>query len=269
MDFRKRLLVRPGAKIRLSEWNAGETFGYEKHVEAKKLTSKAIERMDKLQYRLYADNRYALLIVLQGIDAAGKDGTIRHVMSGVNPIGCTVTAFKQPNHEELQHDFLWRVHKVVPAKGTFGIFNRSHYEDVLVVRVHKLVPKAAWQARFDQINRFEKNLSENGVVIVKFFLHISKAEQKKRFEERLKDPTHEWKASPADFEERKYWDEYTRSYEDVLQRCSPHHAPWYIIPADHKWFRNLAVSRIIADTLEDLRLKFPKPSFDLSKIKIK
>lgn len=269
MDFRKKLLVRPGAKIHLPDWDAGETYGFEKGDECRKLTDKTISRMDKLQYRLYADNRYALLIVLQGMDAAGKDGTIRHVMAGVNPMGCRVTPFKQPTHEELQHDFLWRVHKACPEKGTFGIFNRSHYEDVLVVRIHKLVPKAIWEERFDQINRFESTLAETGTVILKFFLHISKGEQKKRFEERIDDPSHEWKASPADFEERKYWDEYTRAYEDVLHRCSPKHAPWYIIPADHKWFRNLAVSRIIADTLEDLHLKFPKPSFDISKIKIK
>jgi PPK2 family polyphosphate:nucleotide phosphotransferase len=269
MDFRKKLLVRAGSKINLADFDAAETFGYEKDDETKKLTHKTIKRMDVLQYKMFADNRYALLIVLQGLDAGGKDGTVRHVLSGVDPMGCQVTAFKQPSHEELQHDFLWRVHKAVPERGRFGIFNRSHYEDVLVVRVHKLVPKAVWEPRFEQINRFESLLVQNNVVILKFFLHISKGEQKKRFLERLEDPTHEWKASPADFEERRYWSEYIRAYEDVLGRCSTRHAPWFIVPSDHKWFRNLAISRIITETLEDLNLRFPKPSFDISKIKVK
>ncbi len=269
MNFTQKLIVRQGSKINLSDYDADETYGYEKGADCKKQTTKTIERMDKLQYRLYADDRYALLIVLQGMDAAGKDGTIRHVMSGINPEGCSVNSFKQPSHEELQHDFLWRIHKAVPQRGTFGIFNRSQYEDVLVVRVHKLAPKAVWQSRFDQINKFESLLVQNNVVILKFFLHISKSEQKKRFEARLHDPTHEWKASPADFEERKYWNEYTRAYEDVLHRCSTRHAPWFIIPANHKWFRNLAVSRIITDALENLHLRYPKPAFNLSKIKIK
>jgi PPK2 family polyphosphate:nucleotide phosphotransferase len=269
MNFTKKLMVRPGTKIKLRDWDADDTLGYKRDADSKKLTEKTIEHLDRLQYLFYADNRHALLIVLQGMDAAGKDGTIRHVMSGVNPEGCNVTPFKVPSHEEAQHDFLWRVHKAVPQYGDIGIFNRSHYEDVLVVRVHKMVPKDVWERRYGDINKFETLLHDNNTVILKFFLHISKSEQKKRFEERLSEPDHNWKASPADFKERKYWDEYVRAYEDALSRCSTKHAPWFIIPANHKWFRNLAVSRIVTETLESMKLKFPKPSFDLSKIKIK
>jgi PPK2 family polyphosphate:nucleotide phosphotransferase len=269
MNFTKQLMAPRGGRIRLADFDAGHTFGYEKDAKTKKLTEKSIRRIDALQYKLYADGRCAVLLVLQGMDSAGKDGTIRHVISGVNPQGASVTAFKEPTHEELRHDFLWRAHKAVPERGILGIFNRSHYEDVLVVRVHKLVPKAVWQARYEQINRFEWLLAQNNVVILKFFLHISKNEQKKRLEERLHDPTHQWKASPDDFKERQYWGEYVRAYEEVLQRCHTRYAPWFIIPSDHKWFRNLAVSRILEEQLQDLGLKFPKPAFDLSKIKIK
>lgn len=269
MNIRKALLVKPGAKVKLSHYDPDETFGHKKGEHTDEKTEKACSQLDSLQYLLYAEKKRALLVIFQALDAGGKDGTIRHVMSGINPQGCVVASFKQPSPEELAHDFLWRVHKVVPESGYIGVFNRSHYEDVLVVRVHDLVPKEVWSARYDQINAFEQILSENGVKVVKFFLHISKSEQKKRFEARLHDPTHEWKASPADFEERKYWNEYTRAYEDVLHRCSTRHAPWFIIPANHKWFRNLAVSRIITDTLETLHLRYPKPAFNLSKIKIK
>jgi len=269
MDFAKKLRVKPGHGLKLSDFDADDTLGFSKDTDSKKLTDKTIDRLDKLQYLLYAQNRHSLLVILQGMDAAGKDGTIRHVMRGVNPQGCTVTAFKVPSHEESQHDFLWRAHRSCPTLGDIGIFNRSHYEDVLVVRVHKLVPRATWEARYDQINKFESILAENNTVILKFFLHISKDEQKKRFEARIEDPKRNWKASPSDFQERPYWHEYARAYEDVLSRCSPKHAPWFIIPANHKWLRNIAVSRIIVETLEDLKLKFPKPAFDLSKIKIK
>jgi PPK2 family polyphosphate:nucleotide phosphotransferase len=207
--------------------------------------------------------------VLQGMDAAGKDGTIRHVMSGVNPQGCHVTSFKAPTRDESEHDFLWRAHLAVPERGQIGIFNRSYYEDVLVVRVHNLVPKDVWKKRFAQINVFEELLAENGVMVLKFFLHISKDEQKKRFQERLDDPSHQWKLSPADFAERKFWDQYVEAYEEALSKCSTAVAPWYIIPANHKWFRNLAISKIVAQTLEDFRMKYPKPAFDLSQYKIK
>jgi PPK2 family polyphosphate:nucleotide phosphotransferase len=199
------------------------------------------------------------------MDAGGKDGTIRHVMSGLNPQGCHVTSFKVPTEEELAHDYLWRVHRAVPAKGEIGIFNRSHYGDVLVVRVHNLVPRRVWSERYEQINGFEKILADNDVTIVKFFLHISKEEQKKRLQERLDDPAKHWKVSEADFEERRFWPDYIKAYEDALSKCSTPWAPWYVIPADHKWFRNLAVADILVSTLEDMDMRFPKSKLDLSR----
>jgi PPK2 family polyphosphate:nucleotide phosphotransferase len=268
-DFADKLRIQPGTKVRLDRFDPDETFGFKKGSESKKLTEKAIERLDLLQSLLYADNKRALLILLQGMDAAGKDGTVRAVMSGVNPQGCHVTSFKVPSHEESEHDFLWRAHLAAPERGQIGIFNRSHYEDVLVVRVHNLVPKEVWKKRYSQINIFEELLAENNVTILKFFLHISKDEQKKRFQERLDDPAHQWKISPADFAERKFWDQYVEAYEEALTKCSTATAPWYIIPANHKWFRNLAISKIVAQTLEDFHMKFPKPAFDLSQYKIK
>jgi PPK2 family polyphosphate:nucleotide phosphotransferase len=225
--------------------------------------------MFELQFRLYAENKQALLIVLQAMDAGGKDGTIRHVMGGLNPQGCRVSSFKKPVGEEAQHHFLWRVHKAVPAKGEIAIFNRSHYEDVLVVRVHDLVPEDVWSKRYDQINDFEKMLSENNVTIVKFFLHISKEEQKERFQQRIDDPTRHWKISLADFEERKYWDDYQQAFEQVLRKCSTKHAPWYVIPSDKKWFRNLAVAEVITETLETMNPRYPEPTVDISKIVLK
>ena len=217
---------------------------------------------------MYAEHRRALLVVLQGIDAAGKDGTIRHVMRGFNPQGCRVTAFKTPTAEEADHDFLWRVHRAVPPRGDIAIFNRSHYEDVLISRVRKLVPKDMWSRRYDEINRFEQLLAENGVVVVKFLLHISRDEQRRRFEERLHDPAKQWKLSPGDFEDRKNWDEYATAYEEALARCSTPDAPWFIVPANKKWFRNLAVAHILVETLEALDMRFPKPSFDVSRIEL-
>jgi PPK2 family polyphosphate:nucleotide phosphotransferase len=203
------------------------------------------------------------------MDGAGKDGTIRHVMSGVNPQGCRVTSFKSPSAEETAHDFLWRIHNAIPERGEIGIFNRSHYEDALVVRVHDLVPEAIWSQRYKQINRFEKTLAENNVKILKFYLHISKEEQKNRFQQRLEDRAKWWKLSPTDFQERKYWNDYMEAYEDVLRRCSTPWAPWYIIPANKNWFRNLAVSHVIVKTLDDLNMKFPKPSFNVSRYVLK
>jgi PPK2 family polyphosphate:nucleotide phosphotransferase len=208
-----------------------------------------------------------VLVVLQGMDTSGKDGTIRHVMTGASPQSCKVTSFKQPTSHELAHDFLWRVHQAVPEKGNIGIFNRSHYEDVLVVRVHKLVPKKIWAARYDEINRFEKYLAENGTTILKFFLHISKDEQKRRIEERIANPTKHWKLSPADIEERQYWDDYTEAYEDAISRCSTKYAPWFIIPANHKWFRNLAVSKILVEALEKMNPKYPTLELDIARMK--
>jgi PPK2 family polyphosphate:nucleotide phosphotransferase len=269
MNFAKELMIKPGYKVKLSRYDADDTLGWDKNHEAKKSVDKETAKIDGLQQVLYAAKKHALLIVLQGLDAAGKDGTIRHVMSGVNPQGCDVTSFKVPSSEEAAHDFLWRIHKAVPARGMIGIFNRSHYEDVLIVRVHNLVPKDVWSRRYDQINEFEAYLAANNVTILKFFLHISKDEQKKRFLARLDDPNKDWKASESDFVERKFWDDYTCAYEDALARCATAEAPWFVIPANKKWFRNLAISHIIAETLDGLKMKFPPAAADIKKLKSK
>lgn len=265
--FTKQLIVRPGEKVHLSKYDPGDTLGWHKGHKMESGLEGAIQRIDNLQYRFSAERKHALLIVLQGLDTAGKDGTIRHVMSGMNPQGCKVTSFKVPTTEEAAHDFLWRIHKSVPERGEIGIFNRSQYEDVLVVRVHKLVPKEVWSKRYDQINEFESILAANGTRIVKFFLHISKDEQKQRLLQRIDDPDRNWKLSEADFHERKFWDDYTNAYEHVLTKCSTTDAPWFIIPANKKWFRNLAVSHIIAETLEDMDPQFPPPTVNVSKLK--
>jgi PPK2 family polyphosphate:nucleotide phosphotransferase len=260
------LRVPPGGKFKLADVNPAATHGVKK-AEAMARLAKNCERLSVLQYLLYAEARRALLVVLQGIDAGGKDGTIRHVMSGMNPQGVDVTSFKVPEGAEKRHDYLWRVHNAVPEFGKIGIFNRSHYEDVLVVRVHGLVPKSDWSKRFDQINNFEHMLTENGVTILKFLLYIGKDEQALRFRERLDDKSKNWKFSPADVREREYWDQYMEAYEDVLRKCSAEHAPWYVIPANSKWFRNLAVSEILTRKLEEMGLKYPKPTADLSQIR--
>ncbi len=265
MDLRDKLLLRPDTRITLADRDPGETMGLDKEAAAEK-TEKNIARLDELQYLMYGEHRRALLVVLQGMDGAGKDGTIRHVMRGLNPQGCRVTSFKAPSAEEAEHDFLWRVHRVVPPSGEVAIFNRSHYEDVLAARVRKLVPKTVWTRRYDHINRFEQLLTDSDIVIAKFFLHVSKDEQGRRFEERLRDPTKQWKLSPSDFEDRKHWDDYVAAYEDALTRCSTSDAPWFIVPADKKWFRNFAVSRILVETLEALDMRFPKPTVDVSRI---
>lgn len=265
--FSKELIVKPGEKVRLSKYDADDTLGWHKGHKMEASLENALQRIDNLQYRLGAERKQALLIVLQGLDTAGKDGTIRHVMTGMNPQGCKVTSFKVPTTEEAAHDFLWRVHKAVPELGEVGIFNRSHYEDVLVVRVHKLVPKEVWSERYDQINQFESILAANGVRILKFFLHISKDEQRKRLMQRIDDPGRQWKISEADFHERKFWNDYTDAYEHAIAKCSTEDAPWFIIPSNKKWFRNLAVSHVIAETLEDMNPKFPPPTVDVSKIK--
>jgi len=263
-----KLMVKPGSRAKLAGRDPDDAFGYTKD-KAEQALQKHQAKLAELQELLYAEKKYALLIVLQALDAGGKDGTIRHVMSGVNPQSCSVTSFKAPTAEELGHDFLWRIHKAVPIKGTIGIFNRSHYEDVLVVRVHKLVPKSVWSERYRYINDFEDTLAASGVKILKFFLNIGKDEQKKRFKERLADPCKRWKATPADFEERKLWDDYIAAFEDALSKCSSKSAPWYVIPANKKWFRNLAVSQIIVEALQSLDMKFPKLDFDPKKIVIK
>ena len=267
MDFRRKLLVKPGSKVRLKDFDPGYHGRHESENEAEDDLKKNVARLAGLQELLYAERKHGLLIVLQGIDAAGKDGTCWHVMTAMNPQGTTVTGFKQPTEAELAHDFLWRVHPHAPARGQVAVFNRSHYEDVLVVRVHKLVPKAVWSARYDLINEFERLLVANGTTILKFFLLISPEEQLERFKDRLDDPAKQWKISDTDYKERALWGDYVAAYEDMLRRCSTADAPWYVIPSNRKWFRNLAVSEIIADTLDDLKMKPPAPSVDIDQIR--
>ena len=259
--------MKPGARIKLADFDASDTLGLKKEAAAEQL-EKNLASLRVLQYMLYAEGRRALVVVLQGIDAGGKDGTIQHVMSGLNPQGVRVTSFKVPEGAEKRHDYLWRVHRAAPESGQIGIFNRSHYEDVLVVRVHDLVPKPVWSARYGQINDFERMLGDNGTRVVKFLLYIDKEEQARRFRERIDDTTKNWKFSPSDLKEREYWDQYMEAYEEMLHRCSTKAAPWYVIPANHKWFRNLAVSQIVREELEGMKLKYPKPAADLSGIKL-
>ncbi len=230
---------------------------------------KHLERLDVLQYRLYADGSRSLLVVLQGLDASGKDGTIRHIFSGTDPQGTTVSRFVEPTPEELAHDFLWRVHERTPPKGELAIFNRSHYEDVLVARVRKLVTEAVWSKRYAQINDFENVLSQNGTRILKFYLHISPEEQLARFKQRLDDPERNWKISESDYADRKLWPQYIEAYEQALSKTSTDHAPWFVVPANHKWFRNLAISKIVTDALGDMKLKLPRPRVDLKEIRRK
>jgi len=267
MNFRKYFVVKPGKRVHLRDRDPDDTAGWDKDKATEKVLEKNLARLDDLEYRLAAEHRRALLIVLQGMDTSGKDGTIRHVMSGVNPQGCRVTSFKVPAGEEVQHDYLWRIHRNVPRFGEIGIFNRSQYEDVLVARVHSLVPKPVWSRRYEQINAFEKMLYESGTTILKFYLHISRDEQKKRLEARIDDPSKNWKISEADFAERNLWPDYQKAYEDAIRNCSTEWAPWFVIPANKKWFRNVAVSGILVETLERMNPKFPKPSIDLSKFK--
>ncbi len=266
MDYSKKFRVKPGEKVNLKKVDPGETPGFNNKEEAVEMTARNVAKMAELQHLFYADNHFSLLIVLQAMDGGGKDGTIRHVMSGLNPQGVEVSSFKVPSAEEMDHDFLWRIHKSVPARGDIGIFNRSHYEDVLIVRVHKLVAKDVWQARYAQINSFEQYLADNNIITLKFFLHISNEEQKRRFQQRIDDPQRNWKISSADFSERKLWDDYQDAYADALMKCSTTTAPWHIIPANNKWFRNVVISQIILDKLESLDLHYPKPQEDLSNI---
>jgi PPK2 family polyphosphate:nucleotide phosphotransferase len=267
--MKQPLCVAPGKKISLRDFDADYTAGIKRAKHADGELADNVASLDDLGYRLYAEGRQSLLLVLQGMDSAGKDGTIRHVMEGFNPQSCQVTSFKQPSIEELAHDFLWRIHRAVPRKGFVGIFNRSHYEDVLVVRVHELVPKEEWEARYDRINRFEKMLHEGGTTIVKVFLHISKDEQRKRLQARLDDPKKRWKFSRADIAERNYWSDYQRAYEAAMTRCNATYAPWYIVPANHKWYRNLVISRILRKTLEKMNPQFPKAEKGLKGLVVK
>ncbi len=265
-DIRSKLLVKPGSKFKLTDIDPESTPGCDNKEEGLARLEKNIDRMSVLQYLLYAEGKRSLLAVLQGIDAGGKDGTIRKVMTGLNPQGVTVTSFKAPAGAEKEHDYLWRVHQATPRKGTIGIFNRSHYEDVLIVRVHNLVPAEVWKKRYEQINHFEEMLVESGTNIVKFFLYISKEEQKKRFQERIEDPERNWKFNTEDLEERKHWDDYVDAFEAALEKCSKSRAPWYVIPANRKWYRNLAVSEILRETMEEMEMQYPKPMADLDKI---
>jgi PPK2 family polyphosphate:nucleotide phosphotransferase len=267
--MKQPLCVKPGKRIRLRDFDASHTGGLKKKRSAAGELQENLAVLDELGYRLYAEGRRSLLLVLQGMDCAGKDGTIRHVMQGFNPQNCQVTAFKQPGVEELSHDFLWRISRAGPRKGFVGIFNRSHYEDVLVVRVHHLAPRREWQSRYQRINLFEQVLTEGGTTIVKVFLHISKDEQRKRLQARLDDPSKRWKFSRADIEERRYWDDYQRAYDDALTLCNTRHAPWHIVPANRKWYRNLLVSRILRKTLERMSPQYPPAEEGLDKVVVK
>lgn len=271
MDLSK-YIIKPDTKVDLKDLDTNDTAGLKSKDDAKERLEKNIEKMIELQDKLYASDKYSLLLIFQAMDAAGKDSTIKHVMSGLNPQGTQVFSFKQPSKEELDHGYLWRIQKVVPERGRIGIFNRSHYEEVLVVKVHNLIKyqqipsdlvnDKIWERRYKEISDFEKYLFDNGTVILKFFLNVSKDEQKKRFLERIDDPSKNWKFSSADVEERKFWNDYQKAYEDAISATSTQFAPWYIIPADKKWFTRLVVSEIIIENLKQLNLDYPQISKD-------
>jgi len=273
-NFRKdeNMFIKPGTKLRLKDFETKYTAGFNDKEDAAEMLNKDIQRLSELQDMLYAMNKYSLLVVIQAMDAAGKDGTIKHVMTGVNPQGCNVSSFKQPSHEELSHDFLWRINRAMPKRGMIAIFNRSHYEEVLVTRVHPeyilgqnipgidsvdKVDKKFWAKRYEIINNFEKQAFENGTIIIKFFLHVSKEEQKKRFLARIDEPEKNWKFSTSDVKERQLWDKYMEAFEEAISNTSTEYAPWYVIPADRKWFMRAAVGDIIVGTLEKLGLEYP------------
>ncbi|HMN23186.1 MAG: polyphosphate kinase 2 family protein [Ignavibacteriaceae bacterium] len=263
-------IAKPNSKISLSKYSTKDTSTIKSKDDGKELLEKNIEKMIELQNKLYASDKHSILLIFQAMDAAGKDSTIKHVMSGLNPQGTQVYSFKQPSKEEMDHGYLWRICKSLPERGRIGIFNRSHYEEVLIVKVHdllkfqripeELIDKNIWQKRYEQINNFENYLYENGTVVIKFFLHVSKEEQKERFLARINDQSKNWKFSAADLAERKLWDEYQTAYEEAISSTSKKHAPWYIIPADKKWFARLLVSEIIVDTLNKLNLNYPELS---------
>ncbi len=261
--------VERGKNFRLKDFDSADTQGLDLKEQADELLKQGIERLSDMQQKLYAQDRWAVLLILQAMDAAGKDSVIRHVMSGISPIGCQVFSFKEPSAEDLSHEFMWRTSKLLPQRGYIGIFNRSYYEEVLVVRVHPhllaneripkpLATKKIWKQRFADINAFEEYLDHNGVVIRKFFLNVSKDEQRKRFLSRLDEPHKNWKFSEADVREREHWDDYMSAYEDMIRHTATPHAPWYVVPADQKWFTRMIVSSVIIDTLESLKLAFPK-----------
>jgi len=270
----KKYRVEPDSKLRLDKYDPDDTGKYKKtdkgKDKARTITSELTAKLQSLQERLYANADRSLLIVLQGMDTSGKDGTIKQVMSGVNPQGCHVATFKTPSSNELAHDFLWRVHSQVPPNGHIGIFNRSHYEDVLITRVHKMISDKVETQRLNQIKEFEELLTENGTTILKFFLHISKDEQKERLNARIRAPEKRWKLNEGDLEERKLWTDYMKAFEDVLSATSTASAPWYIVPANHKWYRNLIVAERVVDALEDMKLKCPPApkGMDFKRLKI-
>jgi PPK2 family polyphosphate:nucleotide phosphotransferase len=262
-DFR----VRPGKKVALDKLPSRYEGPVEKE-QGKQAFIDLMPRMQELQEKLYAEGRRSLLIVLQAMDAAGKDSTVRHVFEQINPAGCHVTSFKAPSSNELAHDYLWRVHQACPGRGMIGVFNRSHYEEVLIVRVKGFAPKTVWKKRYDHINCFEKLLSDEGTVIRKFYLHISKDYQKQQLQERLDEPHKHWKFNPADLAERAHWDDYMHAFEDAMQRCSTEHAPWYVVPAERKWYRDLLIAQVIVETLEQMDPQVPKVTFDSKSIVI-
>jgi PPK2 family polyphosphate:nucleotide phosphotransferase len=264
--FKSDYLVTPGKKFKLKDCHTDDTGPFEDREDAEPAIEKNREQIAELQEILYAEAKHALLVVFQAIDAGGKDGSIDYIFSGVNPQGCFVTSFKKPTESELSHDFLWRIHDAVPPKGMIGIFNRSHYESVLVERVKNIVPKKVWEKRYDHINHFEELLADEGVTIIKFFLHISTDEQKRRLEKRLKDPHKNWKFNLADLDERKLWDDYQSAFDDMLEKCSTNSAPWYVVPSDRKWFRNWVLSETIVETMKELDMKFPSPPPGLDKV---
>ena len=266
--FSRQFMVKPGASFRMGDIDPSSHPGLDSKEDAVAETEEMTRRLSELQRVFYADGRHSLLVVLQGMDTGGKDGTIRHVFGPMNPQGVRVTSFKRPTDEELAHDYLWRIHSRVPPKGMIGIFNRSHYEDVLIVRVHNMVPKREVERRYRQINDFEKYLSENGVTILKFCLHISKGEQKERFLSRLDRADKQWKFNAGDLSERKYWSRYQGAYAKAVSECSTSWAPWHVIPADRKWYRNYAIARIVLETLEGMKLRYPEPEEGLDKVVI-
>ena len=269
MDYRTKFIVEPGSRVKLRKIDPAFKNKHESQDAALPEIQKHVARIGKLQYLLYADGNQSLLVVLQALDAGGKDGVVRHVFSAMNPQGTSVFGFKEPSKREAAHDFLWRAHLRTPAKGQVVIFNRSHYEDVLIVRVHKLVSKKVWSRRYELINDFEEMLTQNGTRILKFYLHISPDEQLARFKQRLDDPQRHWKISESDYTERELWSAYIEAFEDAMEKTSTKHAPWYVIPSNHKWFRNLAISEIVADTLEDMNLKLPPTTVDIAAIRRK
>ncbi len=267
MPYHEQFRVIPGSNVRIADIDPTFSGVHEKKKSARRTTAELQGRMAILQSKLYAEGKRSLIICLQGLDASGKDGVIRHVIGSMNPQGCRVASFKAPSTEELAHDFLWRVEQQTPRRGEVAIFNRSHYEDVLIVRVHQHITKSECAERLQIIKDFERGLVANGTHILKFFLHISKKEQLHRFEQRLIDPTRQWKIAEADYSERDLWDKYEQAYDDALSTCSTAAAPWFVIPADHKWFRNLVISQIIVKKLEEMELQIPAPTVDLDEIK--